>query len=288
MLECYCDCVGVDFPFTAEDFLTEQDLQMINGNEIPTSVMVQSKNIRWQNWSSSQTHELTKSAFGSTLDETTGKYSFNGFAIITNLELKRKVIDWMQQTFHPDFIQRNWDAGGLKTPPVTILSFSTGSEGWHKEGPIEVPSSIPKDFNTEHITTYRHPAVCNFRLLGDKNGSSLEFARQSERLWKAEQELIEEFCKQSYDAYPNLVATELHDMTMTDPQHWFTNEEVWRDDLEIITEHVGMHNPYIVNINQWHRVKTNGQPRVTFRVHSSSKLTFKQIEEMFEAGKMFI
>mgnify|MGYP003320452107 CR=1 FL=1 len=65
-------------------------------------------------------------------------------------------------------------------------------------------------------------------------------------------------------------------------------EEVWEDELEIITEHVGMHNPYMVNINQWHRVKTNGTPRVTLRVHGSHKLTFKQMEEMFDTGKMFI
>lgn len=49
MLECFCDCVGVDFPFTAEDFLTEQDMDMINGNVIPETILVQSKNIRWQN-----------------------------------------------------------------------------------------------------------------------------------------------------------------------------------------------------------------------------------------------
>ena len=130
--------------------------------------------------------------------------------------------------------------------------------------------------------------MCNFRLLGDKEGSSLEFAKPSEKMWNAELELIEQFCQESHDAFPKSITTLLNDMTMTDPQHWLTNPEVWEDELEIITEHVGMHNPYMVNINQWHRVKTNGTPRVTLRVHGSHKLTFKQMEEMFDTGKMFI
>lgn len=287
MLECFCDCVGIDFPFTAEDFLTEQDIDMINGNVIPQTVLVQSENIRWQNWSSDKMPTATKSGrwSGGTEDN---QQAFNGFATISNVELKRKVSNWLHETFHPDFLQNNWETGfGLKTPPVTVLCFSK-STGWHKEGPVTIPATAPKDFNTTYLDSYRHPGLCNFRLLGDKEGSSLEFAKPSEKMWNAELELIEQFCQESHDAFPKSITTLLNDMTITDPQHWLTNPEVWEDELEIITEHVGMHNPYMVNINQWHRVKTNGTPRVTLRVHGSHKLTFKQMEEMFDTGKMFI
>ena len=46
-------------------------------------------------------------------------------------------------------------------------------------------------------------------------------------------------------------------------------------------------SPYIVNVGKWHRVVTNGTPRVTFRIHANTDLTFEQIEKMVEAGEFF-
>ena len=284
MLECYCDCAGVEFPFTAEDFFTEQDIDMINGNVIPDEITVQSGKIRWTNWTSDKIPTEAKAGRWSNSSDN-NQQAFNGIGFISNLELKRRVSDWLHETFNPDFLQNNWSINGLNTPPVTVLCFSKSTQ-WHKEGPVSIPATAPEDFNSVFLDAYRHPGLCNFRLLGDKEGSSLEFARPSENMWNAELELIEQFC-QDYHIAQEPITTVLNDMTMVVDSHW-PNASVWEDELEIITEHVGMHNPYMVNINQWHRVKTNGEPRVTLRVHGSHELTFKQMEEMYDTGKLFI
>ena len=62
---------------------------------------------------------------------------------------------------------------------------------------------------------------------------------------------------------------------------------MWDDKLNFITEHVGMHNPYIVNLSKWHRVLTNGEPRVTFRIHANTDLTFEDIERLHDNGEFF-
>ena len=283
MLECYCDCEGVEFPFTAEDFFTEQDINMINGNVIPTDITVQSGNIKWTNWSSDKIP--TEAKAGRWADSTdSNQLTFSGSGFISNLELKRKVSDWLHETFNPEFLQNNWNINGFNTPPVTVLCFAK-STGWHKEGPVTIPATAPTDFDNTFLNAYRHPGLCNFRLLGDKEGSSIQFAKPSEKMWNAELELIEKFCH-DYHVAKQPITIVHNDLTMGIDSHWPTTG-VWEDELEIITEHVGMHNPYLVNIGQWHRVKTNGQPRVTFRVHGNHNLTFKQIEEMYDTGKLF-
>ena len=54
-----------------------------------------------------------------------------------------------------------------------------------------------------------------------------------------------------------------------------------------MSQYVGMHNPYIVNLSKWHRVLTNGTPRVTFRLHVNRNLGWENITEMYETGKLF-
>ena len=75
-------------------------------------------------------------------------------------------------------------------------------------------------------------------------------------------------------------------MVMDARQHWI-QQDTYLKSLTHKATHYGMHNPYIVNISEWHRVITNGTPRVTMRVHANTDLTFRQIEELVDAGKFF-
>ena len=65
-----------------------------------------------------------------------------------------------------------------------------------------------------------------------------------------------------------------------------TYENLYKDQITKVSQHVGMHNPYIVNIGKWHKVTTNGEPRVTLRVHANPRtMTFDKIEELHKGAE---
>jgi len=273
MLGCYCDCPGIELPFT-NDILSQQDLDMIYGNtEIPKTPSIQTEKINWYaNWS---TTEWSKDDL------------LNGGAIITDQQLKKDVWEWLHETIHPEYFQKIWNMAGRKTPPVSILCFSESS-AWHREGPIQFPENLPQHINKDIVAGPRAPAVINFRLLGDPEGSSLEFAKPQDTLNNAEQECINKyFDTWTEDVNGELHATEHEGVVFTAAQHWLGETYNWQNNLTKITEHVGMHNPYIVNLSKWHRVLTNGEPRVTFRIHANTDLTFEDIERLQENGEFF-
>ena len=103
------------------------------------------------------------------------------------------VIRIQTYNFHPIYFQEIWKTNtGNAHPPVTVLCFSR-TTGWHKEGPVPIPSNVPESFDTGFVTNWRPPAVINFRLLGDIEGSQLEFAQPNEAMVEAEEELIQKF-----------------------------------------------------------------------------------------------
>ncbi len=313
MLGCYCDCPGVSLPFDANTFFNQHDLDMINGiADIPNTVEIQSDKILWYgNWSTTQWSV---------------KNVLNGGAVITDDKLKRDVWEWMNETIHPSYFQKVWSLYGRKTPPVSILCFSHPT-AWHREGPILFPENLPEYINTEIVSMPRAPAVINFRLLGDKDGSKLQFANPTPELDVQEKECIQKyFDTWTEDIQDNTHAYEHNGLVFTAQQHWLGNDShpekkwvgekqnketthvvtsrdvvlrdddlmntgnvstIWDDKLNFVTEHVGMHNPYIVNLSKWHRVLTNGEPRVTFRIHANTDLTFEDIERLHENGEFF-
>jgi hypothetical protein len=349
---CFIDAVGLEFPFKADDFLNDADMQMISGDvPIPTESAIKSDKVMWNNWSSpmepthssdkeqpapmqvlndaQEANEAGKRVWSGASEMQ--KEMFNGTAVITNVKLKHMVHEWIQDTFHEDYIDTLWTSpmGMAKYVPVTLLCFNKSS-AWHKEGPIDIPNYYPSNFHTGIVTRFRPPAVCNFRLLGDIDDSYLQFAKSSERMRNTELSIQDEFFKnwlvdsggtekdgvweytvktdppilqkrideahniaQAKQYAPHIKLPNFPDFVIRDrlkvapSTNYIVDPEYWKDDIEIIETHVGMHNPYFVNINQWHRVVTNGQPRVTFRVHANPlKMTFKKVEEMYEAGKL--
>ena len=135
----------------------------------------------------------------------------------------------------------------------------------------------------------------------------MEFSEPNEKMAQAEEELIQKFFdtsiannnaeKSPLQAAPGVrhfggnkvtlpTFVKHRSMIMDARQHWI-QEGTYKTALTHIATHYGMHNPYIVNISQWHRVITNGMPRVTLRVHANTNLTFTEIEQLVEAGKFF-
>ena len=285
MLECYCDVPNIDFPFSAENIFGDYELDLFHNNvPVPKEITIAGKVVKWNNWMAGKyAGKDNKEAWEVYQKENI----FNGEAVITDTKMKREVWDWMNATFQPNVFQEIWNDGMHSHPPVTILCFSD-STGWHKEGPIDIPNedTIPKEQGVDFIKRMRAPAVINFRLLGDIDGSVLQFAKPSEKMLQNEKELIDKFFTVRPEESFHTKIVEHNTMNIGATQHWLANE-TWHNDLTQITEHKGMHNAYIVNLAQWHRVLTNGSPRVAFRVHANTTFTFKQIEQMVEAGKFF-
>ena len=304
MNNCFIDCPQVQFPFTADDFFGDYDYDLINGNiPLPSELILQGEKIKWSNWSSDNVSFLEGTRFENEKQEE----NFNSAGLIYDTNLKHDVWDWMNDTFHPIYFQEIWKTShGNAHPPVTVLCFSR-TTGWHKEGPVPIPSNVPESFDTGFITNWRPPAVINFRLLGDIEGSQLEFSEPNEKMAQAEEELIQKFFdtsvsnsdaeKSPLQAAPGVrhfggnkvtvpTFVKHRSMIMDARQHWI-QEGTYKNALTHIATHYGMHNPYIVNISQWHRVITNGMPRVTLRVHANTNLTFTEIEQLVEAGKFF-
>ena len=278
---CYIDCPNmVDFPFTAKDFFTDRDIALING-EVEGEVidnnffsalsasgapgnLIQSDKLKWR------TNDYGVAPAG----------SFNANGILSDIELKRAVWEWLTNTFHEDYIQHIWDFNGNHVPPVTVLCFSLDS-GWHSEGPI-----LHKGLTQPHFDNRaRPPAVLNFRLLGDADNSYIEFAEPSEKMAQAEKEIVELFIEKT-KTEPNIPFITHKDLNISKTVQGFYND-VWTKELKLIGTHHGMHNPYFVNVSKWHRVITNNTPRVTLRVHANTKLTFEEIERLVNSGEFF-
>ena len=291
---CFIDCPDVTFPFTADDFFGDFDYDLIYGRiPIPGDLTLMGKTVKWANWSTDNV-ELIQ---GTRFENEEQDLLFNSAGLIYDNKLKHDVWDWMNDTFHPIYFQELWKTGlGTAHPPVTVLCFSR-TTGWHKEGPVPIPDNVPADFDTSYVTNWRPPAVINFRLLGDIEGSELQFAEPSDSMKVAEQELIQKFfdtsilrAQEDKNPLPNSATLPTiikhRSMVMDARQHWI-QQDTYLKSLKHKATHYGMHNPYIVNISEWHRVITNGTPRVTMRVHANTDLTFRQIEELVDAGKFF-
>jgi hypothetical protein len=293
----YVDCPNmVNFPFAKEDFFTQYDMDILHGrvkgDDILGSNLSQLRGAVGESENKRHDSSFIKTSKCS-WSKNTGKYdaqgTFNGNGIVTDHNLKHDIWDWLNESFHKDYFQMIWKAGGTNTPPVTVLCFSLNS-GWHNEGPISaIPGSTLPQFNN----FLRPPAVINFKLLGDVDNSYIEFAEPDVAMKVAQKELIELYLeKVQYEkAHGSLEAdtstvVEHKNFILSSSIHGYY-DDYWSDNLKVVETHHGMHNPYIVNIGKWHRVITNGQPRVTLRVHANTHLTFQKIEELVARGEFF-
>ena len=289
---CYIELPDtVKFPFTTEEFLCEEDLELIAKTEFPEDLTklktyFPNSKIRWNSF------KLYHDAHTSEPDR------FNGMALIHNTQLKHKVREWLHATFNPDFLAKDFysDFPRMHTPPVTILCYNLVS-GWHREGTVDVPHNFPH--TTERMDDQRWPAVCNFRLVGDESESKLQFLHLTHNLKQALNKTRREFFKHWYlkenrwdqkaqdwqriDPTDSITIDGVRMMTHTE---YIIDEDRWKDDLNICAEHRKFINPHIVNLGKFHRVETIGKPRVTLRVHANKNLSFNDIEYMYETGTL--
>ena len=54
---CYCDLPGINFPFNTEDFLTQQDIDILNGKVLGESVL--GNNLGALSGAVGKTHDLS-------------------------------------------------------------------------------------------------------------------------------------------------------------------------------------------------------------------------------------
>jgi hypothetical protein len=305
---CYIDVPNLELPWSAEDILSEEDFELVHAkNGALRDLTIQSKNIIWTN-AGKQRYDLLAGGNPQNLaqeeiDRILAEQSyFNGTGIVHDQTLKREMWEWLNDTFHKDYVDNLWTGpnGHSKIVPVTVLCFNKTS-GWHCEGPIETPHFVPNTFDVTRINKSRPPAVCNFRLLGDVENSKIEFAECSESL-----EMIHNLARDKFFAdwiatnvdpecqYESPIVSNIlpsisivNNIRVGPVSSYILDIGAWKNHINKIDCHEGMHNPYFVNVSKWHRVLTNNTPRVTFRVHASKNITFNKIEELIESETFF-
>ena len=140
---CYIDVPNLELPWSAEDILSEEDFELVHAkNGASRDLKIQSKNIIWTN-AGKQRYDLLAGGNPQNLaqeeiDRILAEQSyFNGTGIVHDQTLKREMWEWLNDTFHKDYVDNLWTGpnGHSKIVPVTVLCFNKTS-GWHCEGPV--------------------------------------------------------------------------------------------------------------------------------------------------------
>ena len=300
MNNCYIDLPELELPWSVDELFCDEDYNIINDdNSHLRPYMIKTDRLVWNNWQAQDGGEASWMYDNIITPDNKLNVHFNGTALITNTKLKREVYDWARDTFHKDYLDELWGVSpnAAKFPPISILCFNKTS-AWHSEGPIEIPNDIPVDFSTKILRRVRASICCNFRLLGDEDDSILQFTHASDELNKMYRQLEHKFVYKWFNNKrfnnkwfnnnsPNPEYIVRNGLKVSPSTSYIVDTEKWKKHIPISVERKGMHCPFFININKWHRVLTNNTPRVSFRVHSGDAMNFRKVEELVSSGNFF-
>jgi hypothetical protein len=278
MNNCFCELPQLENPFSAEEILSEEDIDLIynySHNNLNT------ENIRW--------HDSTDDFYSG---KTPNKKMFSGVGYITNKAIMRKMYEFVHDRFNDSFIKEMWNLPtGHKLFPCTLLAWNESSD-WHCEG---VQYKIQ---NHPDIAMGRFSTVCNFRLLGDTQNSKIFFANASDKLVSETEKICQKYidsdeiwidsATKEKSIFSNIKPRAYNDdkSLMTGaPNDYFCKPDVWENELDIVAVKENFENPFLLNLARWHKVYLkNTTPRVTLRLMADKDVPFSVWEDMVEQG----
>ena len=274
MENCFCELPNLENPFTVEDILCEEDLDLIH-NYSPNSNLSADK-ITWHD---------------STTDFYTGKeykQNFSGVGYITDKNTMRLMNEFVRDNFPENFIKEMWTTSlGHKFFPCTLLAWNDPSD-WHCEG-LQYPAH-----NNPIISEQRFSTVCNFKLIGDPVNSRIRFAEGSDALKEATESIVNDYINKDVDVtttkdiFSNIKPrsyTQDKSLMTSSPNDYFCKAEVWEPHLTEVAVKEGFNNPFLLNLARWHKVEIeDNTPRVTLRLMADKDIPFSVWEEMVETG----
>lgn len=274
MENCFCELPDLENPFTVEDILCEEDLDLIH-NYSSKSKLYANK-VSWHDSTSDFYHGKNY------------KDNFSGVGYITDKKIMRLMNEFLRDNFPDTFIKDMWSSGvGHKFFPCTLLAWNDPSD-WHCEG-LQYPAH-----NHPVISEQRFSTVCNFRLIGDPINSRIRFADGDEQLQKATEDIVTDYIhkevavKESADIFSNIKPrsyTEDESLMTSSPNDYFCKADVWEPHLKQVAVKEGFKNPFLLNLARWHKVEIeDNTPRVTLRLMAEKDIPFSVWEEMVDTG----
>ena len=260
-------------PFTAEELILQEDIDLQDGFQEMSSVGEKAKNVIWQAYKENA--------------ETEGDNLYVG--VIKNKKFSHLLTEWAKDIFPEDFFSHKFHMMAHKIFPATlIMTKASKTSFWHYEGfyPWSNYQSYPGAELEQLLGHKRTGCTLNIKLKAD-NDSDLVFGRPNDRIMN-EVERLYINRRNAQDVQWNKdmnIRTNMYSDALM-----FHNEEVVEIDRK-----VNYDSPFLLNLghldthpNPWHRVENSrtSEPRITFRLMLNEEYPMKHWIDMHNEGKL--
>lgn len=139
----------------------------------------------------------------------------------------------------------------------------------------------------------------NFKMYGKAEGSNVCFGEPSDTIVQQEIKLSESILERNRrrvlkNGSPigtnnfSRVSISNPDKTMSVylGRTGFHNDKFEKENIKTKVVREGYHSPYIINVQQWHKVVTTEHPRVSLRYMCGDKYTFEELEKLHKEGNL--
>ena len=265
--DAFIDLPNISLPFTHADLFTDQDYEILETRTAPPGGTMTGK-VGW----------------GIGAKETQQKYrdvSVLGFILDKDIMYAMK--EHFDKTYNSDIMGDIYPiAHGRTMMPVTLITFS-GNTPWHREGFPQAWST--KEFEKSYHSfcpRTRYNYSVNYPLyIKDAENTKVEFAKTSKRLQDLEEKLMMQMMENDTDS-----ETE-QSIRVSRSLDKVLDEDLWKDDLEIVGTKYAYDCPYIINLSSYHKVTTTDATRVSLRYMASTEYQWSDIENLYNTGTLF-
>lgn len=277
-------------PFSADELFDENDIHVIKSEYSKLSIIQEGRFFNTTNcgWTISGLidpgqAELSKNNI---VDYTKDPF-FNKTRVGRNIgtvrskKYQRILWEYINDTFHPDFVSPLVDMNGKKTLAASILctkpNLNNNLSSWHFEGSRPM---FPKEINAA-----RQELMVNFKLYGDntEETTGVQFATASDEL---EEYVNRTYSNIVYDNFsPKIFNRPEDDVALSVTADQFDGEANWPGHFTTVAEHNGYNNPFCINVSTWHRVYNSTTPRCTLRLPGNKQHKFEYYRNLHLEGK---
>lgn len=270
---CYID-LNIPLPIDPKELFDEEDIKFIESSD-PYSEYKEplvTTNIHWN---------------------ITNKPSPDGIiGYLTSYELADKCKFYFEETFKINPLTEKLQPG-YPYYPITLVRFNQSS-AYHREGYADWYTDEHKEvFNS------RFQMAINFKMYGDSEGSDVYFGTPSDIIVKQEKELSQKILERNRnrilkDGKPfgstnfTRVSVPNADKTMSVylGRTGFHDDKFEKENIKTKVVRKGYVSPFIINVQEWHKVVTTNKPRVSLRYMCGDKYTFQELEQLHKRGEL--
>lgn len=270
---CYID-LDIPLPINPQELFDDKDIEFIEcENSFPKySEPFTTTNIHWNVFKKP------------TPDGTIG--------FITNKDILDKCKDFFESTFKINPLTDK-QRPGYGYYPITLVKFNQTS-AYHREG-------FADWYTDEHKKLFksRFQMAINFKMYGDVEGTEVRFGEPSNLIVEQEKKLTNKILERNRKRVAkggeqlgtkhfSRVSVSNDDKTMSVylGRTGFYDKNFEEENIETKVVRQGYYSPFIINVQQWHKVVTSTKPRVSLRFMCGDKYTFEELEQLHAGGNL--